>query len=509
MARFGRSFLGWGGALVLALPFAVGPQSVARANALPVWDTVEEFVSPTTSLVSIPGGAGAGLATDAELAGAGISISGELAGVTAGGAIALTPVGWAIMAGAATAAGGYYAWQHRASILKGISYIWSHLSSSQQSALESSNTPGATVSLPTSAIQAYLGTLGDQLSSHSSASVSGYMAVTVPAGWPVGAPFQLSFAPSSAMPYNASVVVQEALPQSHTGYSSGPNVVYYTGGTQPDSISQQDCSSTNTSSSYCASVSGIGWYGSLGHWESSAITWSGVDAGQTVYWSASYQDCASSGCYFSTSSNANGLYSWSPAGSVATGIVTVSIPAVPNAASASVPPNEVTPAPSSSAPTFWPGSWSPSTGLGPAGVPAANPLVQPTPAAPYVAPTGLVAFIESLVVPTAAQVEADLAPLEDAFSNRIPFSYIAAFLALAPQWANGVGAGGCANFSVPEFGLANPLNPAGNAPAQAVSYCPGGFLQSAMTLLKAAFGVMLWAFLLGWGIAMFRRLVDD
>jgi hypothetical protein len=453
---------------------------------------IEEWFSPSTSLEVLPGGAGAGLGTVGELSGSALDISGEVAGVAADGAIALTPVGWAIAGGLAAGAGGYYAWKNRGAIIGAVSSVWNSLSSSQQSSLEADNAPGDTVTLPTSAIQSALGRLtnplnGSLASGNAASSISAYMSFVVPTSWPQGSPLAISYSLPSfgtgMQQFSFAVPVYSGLTSStivETGQVAGP--------------------SYSLGSLYLGSGTGL-----LD--DATVIYLAGVLPGETVYLETTYNTQDGSPAYQS-----NGLYSFTGTTVVDTNSTSWALAAVPNASSAAVPPSEVVPVVSSTAPSFFPGTFSPSTQtVLPIGQSAPNPDVTPA-STPVVLPTGspapgFVTWLDDLFVPTSAQVESAFAPLQDAFGDRIPFSYVAGVINLFPDWVDGVGGGGCASFPIPAFGLNNPVNPGASGSSFTASVCPSGFMGGAFGFLKDAFTVILWAFLLGWGISMFASLL--
>lgn len=478
-------------AVTLPVAFSLWPEPVfatATEGSSALAD-LEEFFSPTTSLQSIPGGAGAGLGTAGELSGGAVDISGELAGVAADGAISLTPVGWAIAASLAAGAGGYYAWKNRGAILGAVKSVWNDLSSSQQSTLESGNTAGSTVSIPSGAIQSVLGSLTDPFSGVKGAatgldSLSSWSSFTVPAAWPQGDALAIDFVlPSYVVGNN---VVGVAIPAvSGVAYSWAQ-----TGGSQNGGAQEL----------------GTSYYGILDFVGSISdqMTIHGLTAGQTFFVQGTYSE---SGNTFSSS----GLLQPS-AGVLDTGAISFSLAAVPNASSAAVPPSEVVPTPTSSTPTFWPGTYNPTTTqVEPIGTPAPNPVVEPVASTlPVGTPApGFVQWVEDLVVPTANQLEGALAPLQDAFADRIPFSYVEGTLQLLPEWADGLGSGGCADFPIPSFGFENPVHPGQGGSQYEAAVCPGGFMSNAFSLLKSAETVLMWAFLLGWGVFMFSSLMRN
>lgn len=491
-----------GVAVTSASLFLFSPPVFALTNGSSALDVIDSYATPSEGLVSIPGGAGSGLATAGELSGAAVDVSGEIAGVASAG-IAVTPVGWAIMGSLAVAAGGYYAWRNRGALLSAAQTVWSHLSSSQQSSLESSNSPGSSISVPLSALQSVLQNLSTPIASSAGLS-SESVQVKVPQGWPQGAEFQIKLTPGAGSPQLGGTW---SLSQSvWTPLVSGLGTVYnVANGSYP-------ASGDGTGSKF-------GWgtltYGDLygGNdgqgYHSSVFKIPGLSSGSVVYVETQYDASGNNPGGFNSvapMTSAGTPVQW---GTVANGVTNISIPAVPAASS---PPAQTPPKVSSSNPSFWPASYNPSTGtLNPPGVSAPNPLVNPN--APVANPLpsgtpspGFVSWLESLVVPTSAQLAAAIGPLESSFSDRIPFSYVSGLLGFFPEWVDGVGSGGCASVGVPEFGFnGSSKNPGGATSSLAV--CPGGFMGGAFGLLKAAMSVMLWAFLLGWGVMMFRRLL--
>ncbi|MHB0929264.1 MAG: hypothetical protein ACYC3W_10275 [Candidatus Nanopelagicales bacterium] len=463
---------------------------VAVASALPIWDAVEAFASPSTSLSVIQGGAGAGLGTAGELAGPSLSVSGEVAGVAADGAISLTPVGWALAVAMVASAGGYAAWSNRGQIISAVNSLWNSLSSTDQSNLESQNTPGTSVSIPSDAlnpIAAYWASDTVAMQGWAvSAANGGYYKWTVPSWVTPSTPVVFQFDKPPAWPANTS--------------SYGVAFGY------PVSAAVGAISGDNSPKSYQVSGAPYGYVAAGSEYDPSnffsgipgmQVTLSNLSPGQSVYWVAWW--------------NTDGNYTDSWAGNLPSGLPTPPSDAVFGTATTEFqqgavpvvasPPGAVgTPTPSNAAPTFWPGTWNPNTSEPqPAGQPAPNPIIKPS-SGPYSPPSGLVGFIESLVVPNPVAVEDSLASLQSAFGNRVPFSYADGLIGLLPAWANGVGTGGCATLQIPEFGL-------GSGGTYNASYCPGGFIDSALALVKNAFAVMLWAFLLGWGVRMFRGLI--
>ena len=499
------ALVGLGGlAAMVAAPF-LGSVPVS-ANALPIWDQIEELATPTTSLVSIPGGAGSGLGSATELAGAGLTdVSGEVAGVTAAGGISLTPVGWALIAAAATAAGGYYAWQNRSQIIGFVNGLWNSLSSTQQSSLESSNSPGATISVPTSAIQSVLTGIQVSIPVSSSGTFVDAQAITVPSGWPQGAVFSVVLRPGPLAPtFGGTWTLGQG---AWTAIGSGVSVSVNRNGSYA-------ASGTGTGSSYSyASVSYGGLYGGnagLGY-TSTQFNFLGLQSGSKVYLESQYLQGSNSPGGFNSVPPFDSSGTADQWGTVANGVQSYEIPAIPAAGASAVPPSETSPTPTSSLPTFWPGTYNPVTqNLAPAGSPAPNPLVEPAPQ-PVNVPSGVpapgfVTWLEDLFVPTGPEVESAILPIESAFANRIPFSYVSGLVAFLPTWADGVSSGGCATLPIPQFGFnGNSKNPSG---AQSdISICSGSFMSGAFSLLKGAMTVMMWAFLLGWGVMMFRRLI--
>lgn len=508
MRRWGASVMAFVAAVSLPATFAFTSEPVyaAATDGSSALADIEEWFSPTTSLQSIPGGAGAGLGTAGELSGSALEVSGEVAGVAADGAISLTPVGWAIAAGLATAAGGYYAWKSRGAIIGAVNSVWNSLSSSQQSSLEKTNAPGDTVSLPSGPFQSYLEGLSVNIPGTASTSYAGAVKVAVPSSLASGAVFAITVVPR--------------FPTS--GEQAGINV--WAVGSGISATSQSASGYGSSGSGYWSETSGSG---SGVTWEAQAtmdtsftavgtsvFRFGGLVGGSSVYLQGWYGSSGYSGSYFGWSPVLSSGVPVMPSGDTsASGVLSISEAAVPNASSAAVPPSEVPPAVSSSAPSFFPGTYQPGTGVEPIGNPAPNPVVAPqsSPGSlPSGAPSpGFVTFLEDLFVPNPVQIEDALAPLEDAFANRIPFSYVKGTLSLLPLWADGVGSGGCADFPIPSFGLNNPANPGHSGSNFTASVCPGGFMSGAFSLLKSAFTVILWAFLLGWGVFMFASLMRN
>ena len=483
--------------------FTSEPVYAAATDGSSALADIEEWFSPSTSLQSIPGGAGAGLGTAGELSGSALEVSGEVAGVAADGAISLTPVGWAIAAGLATAAGGYYAWKSRGAIIGAVNSVWNSLSSSQQSSLEKTNAPGDTVSLPASPIQNYLSTLKVGLPGAAggwSGSHSAFYKVVLPSSVPQGAKVVLTLSPGAGVPSG--------------GYNWWGNAVWvpYASTT---GVSWNDGSGNTGSASRTASGNGLQAYNNQqfdpGPPGDVTITIVGAYPGMPVEYAFGYNSTGNYQDQWVTSNNSPVLLPSD--GVLASESWVWSMAAVPGASGAAVPPSEVPPTVSSSAPSFFPGTYQPGTGVEPIGNPAPNPVVAPqaSPASlPSGAPSpGFVTFLEDLFVPNPVQIEDALAPLEDAFANRIPFSYVKGTLSLLPMWVDGVGSGGCASFPIPSFGLNNPANPGHSGSSFTASVCPGGFMSGAFSLLKSAFTVILWAFLLGWGVFMFASLMRN
>lgn len=488
----------------LAVPFAAPP---VFAEALPTWDPIEELAAPTSGLVSIPGGAGAGLATADELGGAGMEVAGEVAGVAADGAIALTPVGWALAAALATAAGGYFVYQNRAQILTAVNDVWNSLSSSTQSGLIADNQPGATVNLSAtsvvSAIRTQLGTYSEPVDGiHASNTYAGVLTIPVPAGVTPSDTFDVALQQTPniegldwhdwgwqfAVPRGEYTTVQWEQPYS---WSGGPGCA--------SSSSLMWCDVTLPYVSYSPGGSGL------------IMQMSGLSGGQDMYFDTYWTSQDTVNGNGGPPQLANGLWEPVPGVTQSWSIdVTVSIDDIPNVGSAPVPATEAVPNPTSGDATFWPGGYNPvSHQVIPAGSQVPNPVVsrQPNPLPTGEPSTGFVQWLEDLIVPNAAQVTDAVAPLEDAFGDRVPFSYVVGTLQLLPDWVDGVGSGGCAAFTVPSFGLTDPLDPGASGSSFEPSICAGSEFGGAYSVLKAAMTVILWAFLLGWGVSMFASLL--
>lgn len=497
------------------LAWSSPPVYAAATSGSSALAAIEEFVSAPSSpgLTVIKGGAGSGLASTSELAGSSLSVSNEIAGVAADGAISLTPVGWAIAGGLATAAGGYYAYTHRRSLIQAVNNVWNGLSSSRQSTLEGQNSPGSSVSLGSgsvvSAVNSTLSSLSLSLSATAS-SLQNYQKIVVPQSWPSGAKLTLDFSPTngwSKQYFGTFVSVPSLNVSANESINTGSGSSFDVESSEGNADGTGATTSFAQGKTYSTAMIGQGatYGGEPMNWGSGRISFSGLQAGQSLYvvsygyagnnnWNNTYpanQWMLSSGL---VSSSYN-----SP--SLVNGAVNVSMAAVPSPAS--FPSTVSVPSPTSSQPTFFPGS-SANSQLQPIGQPAANPLVQSNPVQlPSGSPSpGFLGWLESLIVPSVTALENAILPLESSFDSRIPFSYVTALLKVLPNWADGGDAAGCAAFPVPQFGFGSDTSGTYH-----VQVCSSSFMGGAFNTLKTVFSVLIWAFMLGWGVMMFRRLI--